>query len=258
MTTTEPDERDICRFLSQYGAELLGSGATCIRMEKNIGRIARHYRHDAEIVIMPRHIHITVWTPGRKDAVTAISSISQRGINFNINALLSRLSWHIADGKTDFQGAVKSFRHIIRCQKQYPWAILAAVSVANASFCRLFGGDAISMIVVAIATGVGYYIKQLMLDHHIDIRFTFFMCALISAVLGSSGLLFTLGDTPRIALATSILYLVPGIPFINSFSDMLHKYYLCALARFADAMVLTACLSSGLCAAMLLLGISMF
>ena len=37
----------------------------------------------------------------------------------------------------------------------------------------------------------------------------------------------SLGSTPDIAIATSILYLVPGIPFLNGFSDMIAGHYTC-------------------------------
>ena len=60
------------------------------------------------------------------------------------------------------------------------------------------------------------------------------------------------------ALGTSILYLVPGIPFLNSFSDMICRHYVCALGRFMDAVILTCCLSAGLCAGMALMDAGMF
>ena len=77
-------------------------------------------------------------------------------------------------------------------------------------------------------------------------------------MLGSTGLLFGLGGTSDVALATSVLYLVPGIPLINSFSDMLYRHYLSAFSRFADAAILTCCLSIGLCLGMLAMGVGMF
>lgn len=55
-----------------------------------------------------------------------------------------------------------------------------------------------------------------------------------------------------------MLYLIPGVPYINSVSDLLACHYLCAFSRFVDALVLTACLSVGLCAGMYLLGLRMF
>lgn len=75
----------------------------------------------------------------------------------------------------------------------------------------------------------------------------FMICAFLSSVIGATDMLFSIGSTPAIAISTSVLYLIPGIPFLNSFSDMLYRHYLCAFARFADAMVLTCCLSIGLC-----------
>ncbi|MDE6344424.1 MAG: threonine/serine exporter family protein, partial [Muribaculaceae bacterium] len=63
---------------------------------------------------------------------------------------------------------------------------------------------------------------------------------------------------PSIALGTSVLYLVPGIPFLNSFSDMIYRHYFCAFCRFTDAVVLTCCLSIGLCAGMMLMNVGMF
>ena len=84
------------------------------------------------------------------------------------------------------------------------------------------------------------------------------LCAFGSAVIGATGALFGLGATPYTALGTSVLYLVPGIPFLNSFSDLIYRHYLCALSRFMDAVVLTCCLSAGLCAAMLLMRTGMF
>lgn len=134
--------------------------------------------------------------------------------------------------------------------------VLAAF--ANASFCRLFGGDFMAMLVVWIATLAGYFLKILLLGRGVDVRVMAIVCAFVSAVLGTTDQLFGLGSTPDIALGTSVLYLVPGIPFINSFSDLLYRHYLCCFSRFMDAVVLTCCLSLGLCAAMLLMNVGMF
>ncbi len=84
------------------------------------------------------------------------------------------------------------------------------------------------------------------------------MCAFVSSVIGASASLFGLGNTPEIAVGTSVLYLVPGIPFLNSFSDLLAGHYICAFSRMTHAVVLTCCLSLGLCGGLMLMGIGMF
>ncbi len=70
--------------------------------------------------------------------------------------------------------------------------------------------------------------------------------------------MFGWGTTPEIALGTSVLYLIPGVPYINAISDIIGRHYLCALSRFMDACVLTCCLSAGLCIGMFILGLNWF
>lgn len=253
-----PTLDSLCRFVSRYSAVLLGAGATCIRIEKNISRIADAYGMDIEMTIMPRHVHITVRERDSGRLVTSIATVTHAAISFNINTRLSQLSWAIADGRLSFDRAKEVYEEIVSEDSQSRWLVLLLVTLANASFCRLFGGDFIAMGIVAAATCTGYYLKQQLLAHGCDVRVMFMICAFVSAVLGASGLLFGLGVTPQVALGTSVLYLVPGIPLLNSFSDMLYRHYLCAFSRFADAMVLTACLSIGLCAAMMLMQVGMF
>lgn len=260
QTTCEDNIRvgskELCIFLSHYSACLLGCGATCIRLEKNVKRIAAAYNHDAELTIMPRHIHVTV--SAGDDTFTSMSAVEGKCIDFDLNTRLSRLSWKIADQKLSLDNARMLFQKTKHPRRQNKMLLLLLVSVANASFCRLFGGDLTAMAVVFIATFSGFMIKQLLMKYHTDVRLTVILCAFISGVLGTTAILFSLGTTPKIALATSVLYLVPGIPFINSFSDVLYRHYICAFSRFVDAVVLTCCLSIGLCAAMLTMHTGMF
>ncbi len=39
---------------------------------------------------------------------------------------------------------------------------------------------------------------------------------------------------------------------------MLYRYYICSMSRFFDAVVITGCLSIGLCAAMFMMNAGMF
>lgn len=257
-TAQQPTCRQVCLFLADYAAWLLGCGATCIRLEKNVNRIAKAFDKQIDMCIMPRHINITVSSPDRHISFTAVSSIKCGIISFDINTRLSRLSWEIADRKLDFETADSRFKKIISTPPANKWMVLLLASAANASFCRLFGGDIKAMAIVFIATLAGFYLKQVMLGSHINIRATFIVCAFVSSVLGATDGLFGIGSTPEIAIGTSVLYLVPGIPFLNSFSDMLDGHYVCSFSRFMDAVLLTACLSIGLCGGMVMMNVGMF
>ena len=113
-------------------------------------------------------------------------------------------------------------------------------------------------MIVFVSTLAGYRLKQIMLEDKRDIRLTFLCASFFSSSLSAVGHIFNIGITPEIALGTSVLYLIPGVPYINSVSDMIYKHYLCAFSRFLDAVVLTVCLSAGLCAGMFILGLKWF
>ncbi len=250
--------KEVCQFLADYAVALLGSAATCIRLERNVNRIAAAYGRKVEIYIMPRHIHMTVWQPGGDDMFTSISSVTGAPISFTLNTKLSHLSWHIADDGLPLSVARHRFEHILHSEKETPWLTLTLASLANASFCGIFGGDPIAMLIVLVATAIGFRLKQMMGGCHVDGRVIFLVCAFVSTIIGCSGYILTPDGTPAIAVGTSVLYLVPGIPFLNSFSDLLYRHYICAFSRFTDAVILTACLSLGLCLGMKMMGVGMF
>lgn len=245
-------------FLADYAALLLDSGATCIRLERNVSRMADALRCSQVMTILPRHIHITVTAPDTTDSFTYIAATRAGAISYDRNTRLSELSWELADGRITFDEARIRLNDIAASPGAGRWSVLLLASAANASFCRLFGGDAAAMAVVFIATMAGFYVKQTMASNHADMRLTFIVCAFISSVLGAGAGLFGLGTTPAVALGTSVLYLVPGIPLLNSFSDLLAGHYICSFCRLTHAVILTSCLSIGLCCGMFLMGTGMF
>lgn len=250
--------KEVCLFLAEYAVVLLGCGATCIRIDKNINRMARTFGKRVELTIMPRHVHMTVTQDGSNDIFTSIASVRNIPISFSLNTRLSTLSWNVADERLSLNEARRRFHRIASSDKENVWLTLLLASLANASFCGIFGGDIAAMCIVFVATVAGFNLKQMLAARHVDGRVIFFICAFVSSVIGSAGFLFPSGDTPAIAVGTSVLYLVPGIPFLNSFSDLLYRHYICAFSRFLDAVVLTGCLSLGLCLGMWIMKIGMF
>ena len=114
------------------------------------------------------------------------------------------------------------------------------------------------MGIVFVATLIGFRIRQMMLEDKIDIRLAFVCASFVSSVIASAGYVFGWGTTPEIALGTSVLYLVPGVPYLNSMSDLLDGHYVSFLSRFLDATVLTVCLSAGLCGGFLVMNLRWF
>ncbi len=258
MTTADVSLDETGAFLADYTSWLCGCGATCIRIEKNVGRMSEALGVETDVTVMPRHIQLSVREPGGTGQKIFVSPIRKCGINFSLNTALSRLSWHIADDGLGLEAARRMFGQIVSAPVGDRRWILLLASLANASFCRLFGGDAVAMFVVFAGTLIGLLLKEWMLGAGRDVRLTFMCCAFVSASVCAGAMLFGWGTTPEIAMATSVLYLIPGVPYINAASDLMDRHYLCAFSRFVDACVLTACLSIGLCLALALFGLEFF
>ena len=206
--------------------DIIGS-QTRVKIDKNTRRMTAAFGMELDIFIMPTNVNVSVW---RKDSCyreTAIRKTSACGINFNINAKLSRLSWEVADNHLDFATVLERFDRIRNTQPTRKWEVLFLTSLANASFCRLFGGDLVAMLIVFVSTLAGYRLKQIMLEEKCNMRLTFLCASFFSAALSAGGHIFNVGSTPEIALGTSVLYLIPGVLYINAVSDLIYRHYLC-------------------------------
>ncbi|AVM53381.1 uncharacterized membrane protein YjjP (DUF1212 family) [Bacteroides zoogleoformans] len=240
-------ENNVSTFLSNYATTLLECGATTARIEKNVLRMAEAYGCQSKVNIYPLHVEVVLKNDINGDSVVRSKTIRDIRINYNTISELSRLSWICFDQQMSLTDAVNRYEHITATAR-IPFTIVTLLTaVANASFCRLFCGDAISMFIVFIATACGFYIKrELCRKWQIDLRLSIIVAGCISAIMSCSGYVFSLGHTPDVALATSVLYLIPGIPYLNSVSDLINGHYICAMSRLIYSCVITVCLAVGL------------
>ena len=240
-------DNEIGKFLAAYATTLLECGATTVRIEKNVLRIAEAYGCHTEINIYPRHVEVVLVDESTGDR-TIMSKVIQHSNNtYNTITELSKLSWNCYDRKITYDEAVARYNEVIT-KPRLPFGLVTLLtSAANASFCRLFGGDPAAMLVVFIATAIGFYAKkQLIQQWRVDARLAIILCSCISAILSCSAYVFSMSQTPDVALATSVLYLVPGIPYLNSISDLINSHYICATSRLISSGIITICLAVGL------------
>jgi uncharacterized membrane protein YjjP (DUF1212 family) len=53
-------------------------------------------------------------------------------------------------------------------------------------------------------------------------------------------------DTAEVALATSVLFLIPGVPLINGFIDIVEGHILNGFSRLTEGALLVLCIAVGL------------
>ena len=206
--------------------------------------MADTFGYGFDMSIMPTHIYVWVWGADAARREMAVRKIAGDGISFHINALLSRLSWEVADKHLDLPTAVSRFASIRSTPPTNRWEVLLLTSFANASFCKLFGGDLISMSIVFSATVTGMFLKQQMQKKKINHYIVFIVSAFVASLCASTSLIFH--TTSEIAMATSVLYLVPGVPLINGVIDVVEGYVLTGFSRLTEASLLIISIAIGL------------
>lgn len=241
-------------FFANYASCMLACGATCIRISKNLKRMGEAVGIKVDMTILSHHVTAVCTDPDTGLYSQHIKRIAPMGISFEINTRLSELSWKVAEHKISMEEAENLFYRIIKRQPMADMRVLGLVVMANASFCYLFGGDIGAMFIVALATLIGYALKIFLLRRHWDHKPVWLFCSFVSALTAAGLTYIPVTTTPDWAIAASVLYLIPGIPYINSISDCLDGHYMCALGRFANAFLLTVCIALGLTAGLVLAG----
>lgn len=244
----------LATFMASYATAMLSAGATTSRIERCVQRIARSQNVDSDLSILPKRILITVWDKEHAHNYSLVGQSHSDGINLNSSTQLSQLSRQIEEGMSLDQAQARQ-EEILHQPRINHWLVIFMTSVANLSFCQLFGGDSEAMGIVLVATAVGFTYKEKFIRWNWDNKLVVLVSSMISAIIGTSGFVLGISNTPEVALGTSVLWLVPGIRYINSISDMLRGHYLVAQSRMAEAIIVTICLSIGLCLALFIANI---
>ena len=172
-------------FIAEYATYLLGSGVHTSRVIRNSQRIGASQGVDVQLSSFQRSTILTVRDEASGEAVTRVVRIPALPVSFERNSDLSALSWDALDERLPLAEVRRRFGELIDKPRIDPIFVLLTVGLANASFCRLFGGDWTAIGIVFTATLVGYAVKQRMQAHGVN-HFLIFIGAAFTASLCSS------------------------------------------------------------------------
>ena len=153
--------RELSNFLLDLSRTLMGAGAHTSRVVRNVTRIAESFGYKVDMTIFQMHITMTI-RHAKDDTVrrTSVGKIGAAAFNFNTISQISTLSWEAHDDHLSFRELLERYKQIIHEPRLSRWWVLGLVTAANACFCRLFGGDVYAMGIVAVATLIGFFIRQ--------------------------------------------------------------------------------------------------
>ena len=247
---TKRELTDILGFVAEYATYQLGSGVHTSRVVRNARRIGEALGVDVRLLSFQKSTILTVLDSETGEAETRVVAIPALPISFERNSDLSALSWDALDEALPLDEIRRRYRALVEKPRMDPIFTLLVVGLANASFCRLFGGDWTAVGIVFTATLVGFAVKQRMTAHGINHFLVFVASAFVASLCATAALRFDC--TAEIALATSPLFLVPGVPLINGVIDIVEGHVLIGVSRLVNAMLLVVCIAVGLSATLLM------
>ncbi len=238
--------------LLEISSILMQSGANTSRVNLNIDRFASVLDCSASCLISHKTIVLTLRENETGFNYTKTKSIPPYLLNFSTISAISLASWKAIDEDWAIDQIEIEINKIKGNKRFSRIKVLIAVSFAGAGFCNIFGGDYMNMAVAFVSTLVGLFIFQFASKKKYNFYLRVFFGSFTASILACLGIFFNLGASPQTALATSILFLVPGVPLINSFTDLMDNNILNGLVRFSVGLMTVLFIALGLFAAMVI------
>jgi uncharacterized membrane protein YjjP (DUF1212 family) len=244
--------QELSKILLEVGAMLMAAGANTSRIRTTITRIANVYGFNAELLITHRALMLSVYDDKLDYFQSSLKRTFPHGANFKVVSGISRMSWKIVEEQWNYEqiwneiNRLKSLSHYPRI------VILLMVGLSGASFCRLFGGGAPDMLATFVATFIGLIVRQEAIKMNFNAYLCVFFASFTSVLIAGGYVHFTPGAQAEYAIATSVLYLIPGVPLINSLSDLLDGNIMNGIMRGMNGLIIAFAIALGMLCSILI------
>lgn len=245
----EPGQREATRLCVLTALMLMQHGAESALVESVARRLGVALGVDSvEVAIMANAVTVTTLVDGQ--SVTTVRRNEDRGINMHVVTEVQRTMFDLEAGVIDRAGVGARLEGI--GPARHPrWIVALGIGLACASFAALSKGDLETCGMVFIASTLAMVVRQLFAPLHFNPLVTFFAAAFVATSVSGLAMLWEIGTTPKVAMASSVLLLVPGFPLINGVSDMVKGYINTGISRLALALMLATATCGGIMLAMI-------
>ena len=237
--------RDVISLSLWAGQMLLQNGADTQRVEKTIHQLGTALGCDwLDIVILPDAIIAS--TINNSEFRTKVRRAPGRGVDMQKIADISDISFRVVRGELDRFTVRSELNRIDQLSRNYNrWFVVFGVGLACAAFSRLFEGDGAVFIMTLIASSTAMFVRQELHKRNFNTLLTVVTTAFVAGALASLTSIFALSPEPTIAIAASVLLLVPGVPLVNASEDLLNGHTLTGVLRGVVGMLLVLSIALG-------------
>lgn len=245
---SEAELKAVTQFVAEYATRLMGSGVHTSRVVRNTKRLGEALGVRVMVSAFQKVVTFSVYDDESGRVYSEVADIPPLPISFELNSELSALSWDACDLRLSLAEIRRRYDEIVARPRLDPIFTLILVGLANASFCRLFGGEWCAVGIVFTATLLGFYLKQRMqakgFNHYVIFiasAFAASLCASVAIGIGSLLLGGRIHCPMTVLFIPALLPMIPGmyayktvfsmIMFMQNLDDPSAAGYLAAIVR---------------------------
>ena len=263
-------------LLLRTGKILVESSADTSRIMRNMKRTAAYLGLNEEQL----HIHITynMLMVNLSDGTHSFSKFQRcdkHGIEMHAISDISKLSWSAIKEDYSLDRYEEELNKIATRKRSYThWQVAIAAGFACGGFCIQFGCDWSAFFYASIAAALGFRLRvklnEIGSNMYANIAVAAFVATILAWLLGtfaSSNFVASLPpllshvlhtNTPWHPLMACTLFLVPGVPIINSVNDVLDNNIEVGIIRGINTILIVTAMAFGIVLAIRVCGIDNF
>jgi uncharacterized membrane protein YjjP (DUF1212 family) len=248
--------RDVIDLSLWAGQLLLQHGAESARIEETVHRLGTGLGADwMDILVSPNAIAVT--TVSGEEFRTKIRRVVSIGVNLRAIEQINSMTQRVIAGELDRVQVRREIEQIVRQPRQYTrWASVVMVGLSCAAFSQLFGGDWPVFFTTLVASMLAMFVRQELIRRHFNPLLVVIGTSFVATIFASLASRFQWGEQPQLALASSVLLLVPGVALINSAEDLITGHLVVGIIRGISGGLISLGIAIGILMGIRLMGVS--
>lgn len=260
-------------LLLKTGCLLMDCSADTTRIMRNLKRTTRFLGLDDDKLCLHVNYNVLMLNYTDGDATyTKFQRCDRHGIDMNAIARVSRLTCRAKNDTLSVDDYETQLKAIASAPRKYtPWQVAVGAGFACGGFCIQFGCDWPAFFYASIAAILGFRLRMYLgakgANTYVCVGIAAFVATIVAwltSFLSTGSVAASLipswmhSSTPWHPLMACALFIVPGVPLINSVSDILGGNLQTGLIRGLNTLLTVVAMAFGIAFAIDICGIDNF
>lgn len=230
---------------------VMQNGGSTVMAERTFENVLKGYKQGGVSAAWRLDFVVaTVMEDGRPSTILRL--VGDTGVNLARASAASVLGERVARGEVSPADLASEVARIRTLASPYNrWVMVLAAACTAACFSRIPGGDWGAFFIAFVAAGVGQLLRSVLQGRTFGLASVMLVSGVLSACIAGVGVKQGWTQTLPATAIASVIYMVPGLPLINGFIDMVsHKHVFVGLERIERAVFLFLVLAIAIAFAM--------